>query len=348
MIRNPAERNIRKGIRRRGIGEIRQLFQFADDRAQNVGLERPGKPVDRRRRPLQTGTGVDIFLWQRSQAEAIALTLAGKLREDQIPDLQPAHPFAVPVGIEWLIWLQIEENLTARATRSLRLLDNRVRGPVVGLLAQAGHALARQAAGLGPEIVGFVVLLEDRDTQIFRIELEYLGQKLPGPGDRFVLEIIAETKVAHHLKKSTMGRVPDVVNINGPEALLSRCQRGARRRGASLEIGFERHHPGNREKKCRVIGDERVRRKAKRPLLLEELQVFLSKFACLHDVLIRNQYTMPKAEGKGINMTTHPKDGVFPAPWRSPPDFPAIPTNVGREFGKRCGTTFTGIVFEPE
>ena len=71
-----------------------------------------------------------------------------------------------------------------------------------------------------------------------------------------MLEVVSEAEVSHHLKERTMGGVADVVDVDGPQTLLSRDERRARGRGAALEIGFERHHSGNCEKKCRVIGDE--------------------------------------------------------------------------------------------
>jgi hypothetical protein len=52
------------------------------------------------------------------------------------------------------------------------------------------------------------------DRELVGRELEPLGQKLPGPHDRFALVVVAEREVAEHLEERAVpSRPSDVLDI---------------------------------------------------------------------------------------------------------------------------------------
>ena len=101
--------------------------------------------------------------------------------------------------------------------------------------------------------------------RVLRIELQLLGDELPGEANRVALEVVAEREVAEHLEERVVPRgVADLLEIvvlaAGAHALL-------RRRRATLAVRrilhaeedlLELHHAGVGEQQRRVVGrDER-------------------------------------------------------------------------------------------
>ncbi len=143
---------------------------------------------------------------------------AVELREDQVPDLDFACRL---VG-----WKKI--SLHGPQTPS---------GPLLG--APAGQKLSSSPIRWmrsGGSLISSCQMsaassssMIDGDAQPRGIERQPLlaGQKLPGPVDRFALEVVAEAEVAQHLEERVViGRAADVVDVAGAQALLA--GRGAR------------------------------------------------------------------------------------------------------------------------
>jgi hypothetical protein len=77
---------------------------------------------------------------------------------------------------------------------------------------------------------------------------EHLGHELPRERDGPLLEVVAEAEVPQHLEERVVARrLTDVVNIDGPEALLHRGGPRPRRLVLPDEVGDERDHAGDRE-----------------------------------------------------------------------------------------------------
>ena len=55
--------------------------------------------------------------------------------------------------------------------------------PEVILFAQADHVVLGDADGLGPDVVGLIVVLIDGDVQLIGGDLQLFGQEFPGPGE---------------------------------------------------------------------------------------------------------------------------------------------------------------------
>ena len=92
---------------------------------------------------------------------------------------------------------------------------------VVGL-AEAEDPLGRDAHHLVPDLKGFLVLQVDGGIQPVRLQAHHLRQKLPGPGNGVLLEVVAEGEVAQHLKIGAVAvGLADVLNVAGADALLA-------------------------------------------------------------------------------------------------------------------------------
>jgi hypothetical protein len=105
------------------------------------------------------------------------------------------------------------------------------------------------------------------------IEVHVLLDELARELDRALLEVLPERKVAEHLEeREVVGVEPDLVDVDGAEALLGRRRE---RRGRRLATEEERHlrlHARGREQARLVVGtrDERRGRHTQVALLLEE------------------------------------------------------------------------------
>ena len=178
--------------------------------------------------------------------------------ERKILDIQ-IGPLTAGVGRECPVGGQLGEvhiDLRTRTTRpGIGHLPEVVLGaqPVDAAFGHTGHFL--------PELTGFVVFVEDRDTQMLPRNLQIFGDELPREPDRIALEVVAEGKIAQHLEERVVTRgVADLLEVvvlpTGPHTLL--------RRGSSpLAVGrflhpekdfLELHHPRVDEQQGGVVG----------------------------------------------------------------------------------------------
>ena len=156
------------------------------------------------------------------------------LDKDQIPQLKIAPAVAVHTtnvsGIVLAvtgILSPINMDFTARATG-----PGIAHFPEIILAAKIDDVLRIYVRYLSPIarrlLVGFQLaffVFEDRSPEPVFGQPPYLGQQLPGPGDGFLLVIIAERPIAQHLEEGVVvGIVPYVLQIvmlaGDPQALL--------------------------------------------------------------------------------------------------------------------------------
>ena len=119
------------------------------------------------------------------------------------------------------------------------------------------------------------------------IEPEDVDRELQAPGDRLVLEVVAEAPVSEHLEEGQVAAgVPHLLDVGRAEALLARGDPLARRRLVAAKVGLEGLHPGDRQQRRGVLGgrDQRRRGHAQVPSLLEKRQVGLAELAGVHGV----------------------------------------------------------------
>jgi hypothetical protein len=137
---------------------------------------------------------------------------------------------------------------------------------------------------VGPE-AELIVAAEDGDPDPVRVHAETLGRELPAPGDRLLLEVVAEAPVAEHLEEGEVaGGVADLLDVGGAEALLHIGEPRRRRPLAAEEVGLEGLHPGRGQQHRGVVGrgDERRGGHDLVATLLEEGEVGVADFLGFH------------------------------------------------------------------
>jgi len=165
------------------------------------------------------------------------------------------------------------------------------REPVVALLDAIAHDPLRALALGEPEIIGLLVVFEDRVPEALGRDTKHPGHELPGPGNGVLLEVIADTEVAEHLEEGLVVPVlADLVDVRRPEDLLHRDDPLGGRLLLSEEIGHERLHAGAGEKHARVVlQDERPAGHTGVPLLLKEGNETLSYGRAVQFALLLNE-----------------------------------------------------------
>ena len=225
---------------------------------------------------LKAHAGVDVFL---NEVRVVAVAVVVKLGKDVVPDLHIAVAVAAgrAVRLAAAVFLAaVKIDLRAGAARAGAVL------PEVIVLAEAGDAALRDADLVAPDVERLVVLFIHGRVQPLWVEADPVRarQKLPRPGDGFMLEVVAEGEVAEHLKIRAVARgLADVFNVAGADALLAGADAVARRLLIALEVGLHRRHAGVDEQQARIIlRDEREARQAQVPLRLEKAQEHLAQF----------------------------------------------------------------------
>ncbi len=98
--------------------------------------------------------------------------------------------------------------------------------PEIRVGVKAHDAVIGKPRHILPDLPSFIVILVNRREQAFLRKFPDFGQKLPRPGNRFLLVIIAERPVSEHFEKSVVVIVPTddvqiVVLARNADALLA-------------------------------------------------------------------------------------------------------------------------------
>ena len=208
--------------------------------------------------------------------------------EDVVPELEEAvGVVAGPIVVAAELGAAVEVELRAGAAGT-----GRPALPEVVLAAEADDALvgdADAAPDLDRLLVGaeaeLLVAAEDGDPDPLRVDAEALGRELPAPGDRLLLEVVAEAPVAEHLEEGEVaGGVADLLDVGRAEALLHVGEARRRRLLAAEEVGLEGLHAGGGQQHRGVVGrgHQRGRGHDLVPALLEEREVGLADLGGLH------------------------------------------------------------------
>ncbi len=130
-----------------------------------------------------------------------------------------------------------------------------------------------------------LVSLEHRDPDRVGIEAEAARGELPAEAHRLGLEVVADREVAEHLEEGevALGRADDL-DVDGAKGLLRGRQPTLWRLLATLEVGLELLHAGNREQGRGVVGrrHQRRRRHPQVVALLEEAEERLADLVGSH------------------------------------------------------------------
>ena len=234
------------------VGDACNLGNLLHDVLDGVNLKEVLHALHDAGQTLQTHAGVDIGL---GHPLVVAVAVGVKLGENKVPELHV--PVAVAAGAAGgaaaaVLLAPVEVNFGTGAAGAGAVL------PEVVLFAQTDDAGGVHAHFLGPDVEGFVVVLVDGDPQLVNGQLQDLGDILPGPGGGFVLEVVAEGKVAQHLKVGAVaGGLAHALDVRGADALLAGGDPGVGRGGLTQEVLFQRGHAGVDQQEAVVpLGDQ--------------------------------------------------------------------------------------------
>ena len=227
---------------------------------------------------LQTHAGVDVLLLEFG---IVVVTVVVKLGEYVVPDLHIAVAVATDGAARLaaaILLAAVVVDLRARTARTGAVL------PEVVLLAEAEDAVFRNADILVPDLKCLVVLDIDRRIQTVRRNAHDLGQELPAPGNRFLLEVVAEREVAQHLKIGAVAcGLADVLDVAGTDALLAGRDAVTRRLLLSGKERLHRRHTGvDQQQRLVALRNQRKARQTQMSFGLHKGEKFFTDFIQTH------------------------------------------------------------------
>ena len=146
----------------------------------------------------------------RGQASDAAIFMHFKLHEDVVPDFDEAVAVLIRAA-----------GRAAGDVRTVVVKDFAARAAGAGIghhpevvafvfvalvVADANHALGRQADDFRPNVIGFVVLVIDGGKQALGRQAINLSEQFPAPLQAFFLKVIAKAPVAQHLEEGMVAR----------------------------------------------------------------------------------------------------------------------------------------------
>ena len=246
VVGDHAQRHVgRRG--RAAVLHAGDLADLAHNVADGIHFEQVTHALHDRRQTLQPHAGVDVRV---RETGVVAVPVAVELREHDVPDFDEAVAVAARTAVglaaaEFRAAVKVDFRAGAAGTRADL--------PEVVVLAELGNPLARDA-GLDPDFQRLVVLNVHARIQARLGDFQHLGQELPRPRNRLLLEIIPEGEVAEHFKKRAVARgFAHVVDVQRAHALLAGGHALARGHALALEIGLERRHAGVDEQQRIVV-----------------------------------------------------------------------------------------------
>ena len=117
--------------------------------------------------------------------------------------------------------------------------------PEVVFLTELVDVVLRDMHHILPDVIRLLIVYINRRIQTVRIQADTLGQELPCPWNRFLLEVIAEREVSEHLKEGTVaGCLTNILQVTGTDALLAGGDSASRRNLLSCKPWLHRCHSG--------------------------------------------------------------------------------------------------------
>ena len=219
---------------------------FFNDREDEIRFKVRFFLLDDRSQSFQAAARIDVLLGQRFVLAVFGAVVLGK---DEIPDFQIAVAVAADSACRFAtapFRAEVIEDFAVRTARAFADFPE--------VIVEFENPFISQADHIMPVIIGFFIVRINGDIQFVRIQFQDLGQKFPGPGNGFFLEIIAEREVAQHFKERMVtGCTAYVVDIVGADALLAGRDAVRRRYELPREIRLERCHAGADEEQARVV-----------------------------------------------------------------------------------------------
>ena len=221
---------VRGGLRAARI-DAGLLGHSADQRLHHVGVVIAGDALHDGGDALQPHAGVDR---RARQAQPLARPDLLELHEHEVPEFQKA--VAVLVGAAW----RAAEHCVALVIKNLGAWSTGAgvaHRPEIVRGGDADDARLRQARDLAPQRMRLVILGIYGHPQPVLVEAKIFGDQAPGQLNGARLKIVAEGKIAEHLKKCVVARrVADVIKVI---VLAARAYNFLRRGGARIGALFE-------------------------------------------------------------------------------------------------------------
>ena len=248
----------------RTVGPPRQLGGAGDDGEHLVDLVEVVHVLQQVGHALQAHPGVDVLARQVEGNVEVVLGPDRRqllLGEHQVPDLQVAVLVDHRAALGTVRRSAVDVDLAARSAGTG---DAHV--PVVVQQPAPLDPLLRQPGDAGPQGGRLVVGVQHGDPDRVRVEAEAAvvdgpGDQFPGEADGLGLEVVTEGEVAHHLEEGAVpGGAADLLDVEGPHALLHAGGPVERWRLRPGEVRLERHHAGVDEQQGRVVVEQRCGR----------------------------------------------------------------------------------------
>ena len=248
------------------------------DQPEAVAVEHGVDALQQAGAALDAEAGVDVLLGQRHELGARPEVV---FHEDEVVELHVAVALAAGravVAPAAVLGAAVEEDLGAGpAQAGLPRLPEVVLAEPHDPVGRDPDPLPRlDRDGVLAEAERRVALMDGRPEQL-RIELHVLGDELPRRVDCFVLEVVAEREVAHHLEERAVAvGAPDVLQVGvlaaRAEHLLDAHDARCGRLTQAEEVRLELLHPRDDEERRGVIRrrDQRVRGHAQMAAFLVE------------------------------------------------------------------------------
>ncbi len=221
-------------------GNFRHFFH---DVPNGIYFKQVAYPLHDTGQPFQTHTGVNVRVFQR---RVIAFAVPFKLRKYVVPDFHVTVTFTAHLAIRSaaaVFRTAVKVDFRAGAARTFTMFPE-----VIGF-AQTHNVVHGNANFFIPDLYCFIVFFINRAIQPLRRNFQFFGQKFPGPGNGFMLEIIPKREIAQHFKIGAVAvGVAYLVNIRGTDALLAGSNPCFRRRNFSGKIFFHWCHAGVNQK----------------------------------------------------------------------------------------------------
>ncbi len=223
---------------------------------------------------LKAHAGVDVRVCHR---RVIALAVAVELGKHDVPEFNIAVAVAADAAgrlAAAVFFAAVKIDFGAGAAGAGAVF------PEIIFFAETHDVRRVDADFLRPDVKRLVVVQIDRDPELVHRKLQHLRAEFPCPRRGLVLKIIAERKVAQHLKKRAVAvGNADIFNVAGADALLAGRHALARRRYLAGKVLFHRRHAGvDQQQAVVVLRDQGKARQPQMPLRLKKRQIHFAQF----------------------------------------------------------------------